>query len=64
MEELLKLNPKDLYIHSAYIPACRRAQQLTRALAFYEKLLEANPEEKPLFGRIRKIKNLIRTSRN
>ena len=59
MEELLKLNPKDLYIHSAYIPACKRAQQLARALSFYEKLLEANPEEKPLFGRIRKIKNLM-----
>jgi len=57
MEELLKLNPKDFYLHSAYIPACRRAGQLDRALTFYEELIETHPEEKQLYGRIRKIKN-------
>ena len=41
MEELLKLDPRDFYIHSAYIPACKRARQLTGALAFYQKLLES-----------------------
>ena len=59
MEELLKLNPKDLYLHSAYVPACRRVRQLERALQFYEELIRSNPEEKPLYGRIRKIKNLM-----
>jgi tetratricopeptide (TPR) repeat protein len=62
MEELLKLNPKDFYIHNAYIPACKRVQQLAKALAFYEKLLEANPEEKPLFGWIKKLKKLMEAS--
>ena len=59
IEELLKLNPKDLYLHSAYVPACRRVRQLERALQFYEELLQLNPEENSLYGRIRKIKNLV-----
>jgi tetratricopeptide (TPR) repeat protein len=59
IEELLKLNPKDLYLHNAYIPACRRVRQLERAMQFYEELLQLHPEEKPLYGRIRKIKNLV-----
>lgn len=59
MEELLRLNPKDFYIHSAYIPACKRIKQLDRALEFYQKLLESHPEEKSLYGRMRKLKNLI-----
>lgn len=59
MEELLKLDPKDFYLHSAYVPACRRAGQLDRALKFYEELIESHPEEKPIYGRIRKVKNLL-----
>ena len=47
MEELLKLNPKDYYVHSAYIPACRRVKQLDRAMEFYQKLLESYPAENP-----------------
>jgi tetratricopeptide (TPR) repeat protein len=61
MEELLRLNPKDFYLHSAYIPACKRVKQLDRALAFYQKLLESHPEEKSLYGRMRKLKNLMDT---
>lgn len=59
MEQLLKLKPTDLYLHSAYIPACRRVGQLERALQFYEELLQLNPEEDSLYGRIRKVKNLV-----
>jgi len=58
-EELMKLNPKDFYLHSAYIPACARAGLLDRALIFYEDLVELYPEEKPLYGRIRKVQNML-----
>ena len=60
MEELLKLNPRDFFVHKAFIPACGRVGQLERALAFYEELVASNLEEKPLFGRIRRIKGLLK----
>jgi len=56
MEELLKLNPKDFYVHNAYIPACGRAKQLDRAMKFYQELLESNPEEKSIYGWLKKLK--------
>lgn len=59
MEELLKLNPADIYIHSSYTAACKKVKDLDRALNFYEKLLELHPEEKKLYGRIRKIRNVL-----
>lgn len=59
MEELLKLYPRDYHVHTSYVSACRQTRQLDRALKFYEELLEANPEEKTLYGRIRKIKNML-----
>jgi tetratricopeptide (TPR) repeat protein len=59
MEELLKLNPKDYYVHSAYIPACRRVKQLDRAMAFYQRLLASHPDEKPIYGRLKKLKNMM-----
>ena len=59
MEELLKLNPKDFYVHTAYIPACRRVKQLDRAMEFYQRLLESNPEEKSIYGRLKKLKNTM-----
>jgi tetratricopeptide (TPR) repeat protein len=57
MEELLKLNPKDFYVHSAYVPACRRVKQLDRAVEFYQRLLESHPDEKSIYGRLKKLKN-------
>jgi tetratricopeptide (TPR) repeat protein len=59
MEELLRLNPKDFYIHTAYIPACRRVKQLDRAVEFYQKLLDSHPAEKSIYGRLKKLKNMI-----
>ena len=59
MEELLKLNPKDFYVHSAYIPACRRVKQLDRAMEFYQKLLESHPAEKSIYGRLKKLEKLM-----
>ena len=56
LEELLKLNPSDIYLNTAYSGACKRARQIERALAFYEQLLDIFPEEKRLFGWMKKIK--------
>ena len=55
LEELLKLDPKDFYAHSSYIANCRKTGQLERAAQFYAHLVEQNPEEKQLYGRIRQI---------
>jgi len=59
-EELMRRSPKDYYLHNAYVPACGRVQQLDRALKFYEELLEKYPQEKSLYGRIKKLKNRCR----
>ncbi len=55
MEELLKLDPKDFYVHKSYIAACNRAGQLDRGEVFYGELLEKHPEERSLYGRIKKM---------
>jgi len=60
LEELLKIDPKDHYAHTSYLAACRKTNQLERAARFYAGLVEQYPEEKPLYGRIRKIKSLQR----
>ena len=59
MEELLMLNPKDFYIHNAYIPACRRVKQLDRAMEFYQRLLESNPGEKSIYGWLKKLEKTM-----
>jgi len=59
MEELLKLDPKDYFIHTSYVSACRKAGQMERVLKFYEELVELNPEETKLYGRIKNIKNIL-----
>jgi len=59
MEELLKLNPKDIYIHSSYVSACKKSDGLERVLKFYEELVELNPEETTIYGRIRKTRRML-----
>jgi tetratricopeptide (TPR) repeat protein len=54
-EEQMRQKPGDFYVHSAYISACTRVNELDRALAFYQDLAERYPEEKGLYGRIRKV---------
>ncbi|MBW2592818.1 MAG: tetratricopeptide repeat protein [Deltaproteobacteria bacterium] len=56
IEELLKLDPGDIYLNSAYAGACGRIQSLDRAITFYEKLLELHPLEKTIYGRIKAIR--------
>jgi tetratricopeptide (TPR) repeat protein len=59
-EELLNINPKDYFAHSAYLAACKKTNQLERAAQFYTDLLEKYPDEKPLYNRIRTIQDLQR----
>ncbi|MBD3347410.1 MAG: tetratricopeptide repeat protein [Chitinivibrionales bacterium] len=56
-EELLRLNPNDMYIHSSYYAACKRIGDPGRAGNMYRELLSLFPEEKTLYGRLRKIDN-------
>ncbi len=63
MEELLRLDPADHYVHAAYGAACGRADELDRAEAFYRELIAAHPEHKPLHGRLRKIRNRAKEAR-
>jgi len=60
LEELLKIDPGDIYAHSSYISNCRKTGQLERAAIFYADLVEKNPQEKPLYGRIKQIEGLQR----
>ncbi|OGV78520.1 MAG: hypothetical protein A3K19_18035 [Lentisphaerae bacterium RIFOXYB12_FULL_65_16] len=60
MEELLRLAPDDMYLHSAYGAACDRAGRLEPALRFYEELLRLFPEHKGLYGRIKRISRKLR----
>ncbi len=60
MEELLKFDPKDFFIHTSYVSACKKSHQIERVLKFYEELVELNPEETTLYGRIKNIKNMVK----
>ncbi|CAB1055643.1 hypothetical protein D1BOALGB6SA_376 [Olavius sp. associated proteobacterium Delta 1] len=64
LEELLKNDPRDYYAHNSYMAGCRKTNQLERAAQFYADLVEKNPDEKPLYGRIRKIEGLQRKKTN
>lgn len=59
MEELLRADPADFYLHAAYGAACKRAAALERGLAFYEKLLERHPEHRELYGRMRRLRQQL-----
>lgn len=59
MEELLRQQPSDVYVHSAYHAACRRVGRLAAALAFYQALIGLHPDLKNLYGHIRRIKKAL-----
>lgn len=59
LEELLKIDPADFYLHASYTGACRRIKQLDRALKFYEDLLDMHPAQKGLYTRMRNIRKLL-----
>jgi hypothetical protein len=59
LEELLRAAPTDVYLHKSYASACSRINNLQRAQNFYHELLNLNPDEKSLYGRIKKIQNQL-----
>ncbi len=56
LEEMLRAQPDDFYLHSSYQGACRRSKNLERAWRFYHELHAMHPDNKSLFGRIRRVK--------
>jgi tetratricopeptide (TPR) repeat protein len=59
LEELLKSEPSDKYLHSSYAAACGRIGEPERAINFYNKLLTLHPEERSLYGRIKGMKRKL-----
>jgi tetratricopeptide (TPR) repeat protein len=59
LEELLTIDPKDVYLHSSYNAACGRVNDLERAIDFYIRLMGKFPEEKGLYGRINRLKKKL-----
>ncbi|MBN2035595.1 MAG: tetratricopeptide repeat protein [Chitinispirillaceae bacterium] len=59
MEELLRLAPDDRYLHAAYLPACTRLGDLERAWKFYHELQALHPEQKGLYGRLKRVQKAI-----
>ena len=59
LEELLTLDPQDIYLHSSYGAACARVNQIERAIEFYIRLMGTHPEEKGLYGRINRLKKKL-----
>ena len=59
LEELLKAEPADIYVHSSYAAACRRVGDIERAVNFYQKLLGLHPEERSLYGRIKRLQKQL-----
>ncbi|MBN1984040.1 MAG: hypothetical protein JW795_21095 [Chitinivibrionales bacterium] len=58
-EELLRLNPKDNFVHNSYVAAVLRIPAAARADAFYAELIKRYPDEKLLCGRARKIQQAM-----
>ncbi len=59
LEELLRLEPKNMYLHSSYEAACSRIGEMERAINFYQQLLNLFPEEKALYGRINRLRRKL-----
>ncbi len=59
LEELLKAEPGDKYLHSSYAAACRRIGEVERAINFYHQLLGLHPEERSLYGRIKGLQKRL-----
>lgn len=59
LEELLRAEPADMYLHSSYEAACKRMDDTERAINFYTTLLVLHPEAKGLYGRIRTLRRRL-----
>lgn len=59
LEELLRINPTDIYLHRSYTSANKRSNTPERVWKFYNELLSLFPNEKTLLGRIKKIQKQL-----
>ncbi|MEW6442389.1 MAG: hypothetical protein AB1640_15740 [bacterium] len=59
MEEHLRQDPTDFFMHNAYQGACRRAGELARSRGFYQEMVARFPKERSLYGRLRKIEKML-----
>ncbi len=60
--ELLKLNPKDYYLHNTVLRCAKESGGLEGAYALYTELIREHPAEKALFGRRRRIQQMLEES--
>lgn len=56
LEELLRAEPGNKYLRSSYEAACIRIGEIEEAVNFYNLLLNQFPEERSLYGRIKRLK--------
>lgn len=56
MEQLLRADPGDPYLHTGYIAACGRMDQRSRPVQFYQKFLGEHPEHKQLYGWLKRAR--------
>ncbi|RKX73875.1 MAG: hypothetical protein DRP87_18075, partial [Spirochaetes bacterium] len=59
LEELLRLDPGEFYVRSAYEAACKKTGEVERAINFYQELLGLYPDTKWVYGRIRRLKKSL-----
>lgn len=59
LEELLRQEPENVFIHSSYLSAGKRIGYSEKALNFYYTLSKLHPDAKSLWGRIRKLKKQL-----
>jgi tetratricopeptide (TPR) repeat protein len=64
LEELLRAEPGDMFLHSSYEAACRRIGAVERAINFYTALLGQHPEVKGLYGRIKTLHRALERAGN
>jgi tetratricopeptide (TPR) repeat protein len=62
LEELMRGDPADMYLHSSYEAACKRIGETERAVNFYNTLLGLHPEARSLHGRITKLRRALERS--
>ena len=63
LEELLRAEPRDIYLHSCYGAACKRIGEAERGINFYNELLGLHPEEKGIYGRIKTLRKHLEMDR-
>jgi tetratricopeptide (TPR) repeat protein len=59
LEELLRLDPTDMFLHTSYTGANKRLNTLERVWKFYRELIDKYPDEKTLLGRVRKVQKQL-----